>query len=306
MDANEIQKKKEAIEAEHGPWTAYNINLGHGIQTAPQFASAHLRLRRVAQTITDLTKKPWKELRILDLASLEGIFALEFASHGSHVVAIEGREANNARARFAAETLRLENIEFITDDVRNLSLEKYGQFDVVLCSGILYHLPGEEGCQFVRSIADVCTRLTIIDTHVGSKSDCSVSWAGHTYHGTVFSEHSTKDNSAAKAARTWSSLDNCTSFWITKPSLLNLLRDVGFTSVAEIVRPKSFTDYADRLTFAAIKGEPQHVVMSPELEHTPEPDWPEGSSLPPYPTQATMSYPLWRRVGGILRRRIGI
>ncbi len=306
MTAESIQRKKEAIEAEHGPWTAYNINLGQEIQTAPQFAVAHLRLRRVVQTIADLSTKPWKELHILDLASLEGIFALEFARLGSQVVAIEGREANNARARFAAETLGVENIEFITNDVRNLSLEKYGQFDVVLCSGLLYHLAGEEGCQFVSSIADVCSRLTIIDTHVGLRNDHSVSWAGHTYHGTAFSEHSPKDSSATKAARTCSSLDNCTSFWITKPSLLNLLRDVGFTSVAEIVRPKSFADFADRLTFAAIKGEPQNVEMSPELEHTPEPDWPEGSPLQPHPSQVTFSYPLWRRVGGRIRRKIGI
>jgi hypothetical protein len=37
-DRRRNPKKKEAIEAEHGPWTAYNINLGHEIQTAPQFA----------------------------------------------------------------------------------------------------------------------------------------------------------------------------------------------------------------------------------------------------------------------------
>ena len=115
-----------------------------------------------------------------------------------------------------------------------------------------------------------------------------------------------RTDSAAKIARTCASLDNSTSFWITKPSLLNLLRDVGFTSVAELLRPKSFADFADRLTFAAIKGEPQHVVMSPELEHTPEPDWPEGSPLQPYPTQAVISHPLWRRIGGAVRRRIGI
>jgi hypothetical protein len=42
--------------------------------------------------------KPWGKLRMLDLASLEGIFAIEFASQGAEIVAIEGREANNARA----------------------------------------------------------------------------------------------------------------------------------------------------------------------------------------------------------------
>src|SRR5579871_6135865 len=137
MIADEIKRKKSAIETKHGPWTAYNIDLGHGIQTAPHLSCAHLRLRRVVQTVADHAAKPWDQLRILDLASLEGIFALEFASHGARVVAIEGREANNARAQFAAEALGLSNVEFVTDDVRNLSERKYGRFDVVLCSGIL-------------------------------------------------------------------------------------------------------------------------------------------------------------------------
>ena len=265
MIADEIKRKKIAIEAEHGPWTAYNIDLGHGIQTAPQFACAHLRLRRVVQTIADLATKPWDQLRILDIASLEGIFALEFASHGARVVAIEGREGNNVRAKFAAEALGLSNVEFVTDDVRNLSESKYGRFDVVLCSGIIYHLSGMDGCHLIRSVAEVCSQLTIIDTHVGLREDSSISWAGHTYHGTLFTEHRAEDSAAAKASRTLASLDNDTSFWFTKPSLMNLLRDVGFSSVSEILQPKSFADFADRHTFAAIKGEPQRITMSPEL-----------------------------------------
>jgi Methyltransferase domain len=303
MTADEIRKGKDAVEAEHGPWTAYNIGLGYGIQTAPQCACAHLRLRRVTQTVADLSLKPWRELRVLDLASLEGIFALEFASHGAQVIAIEGREANNARARFAAKALGLSNVEFVTDDVRNLSQEKYGRFDVVLCSGILYHLPGEDGCQFVRSVAEVCARLAIIDTHVGLRDDSSISWSGHTYHGTLFSEHSAADSSATKMGRACASLDNDRSFWLTKPSLLNLLRDVGFTSVSEILSPKSFPDFVDRLTFAALRGEAQQVVMSPELERTPEPDWPKGSPLQPYPVQGIARPRFWERLTGGIRHK---
>jgi hypothetical protein len=41
--------------------------------------TAHLRLRRIIQTIADLGGKPWAELRILDLGSLEGLFAIECA-----------------------------------------------------------------------------------------------------------------------------------------------------------------------------------------------------------------------------------
>jgi SAM-dependent methyltransferase len=306
MNEVEIRERKAAIEAQFGPWTAANIPLGYGIETNSQRACPHLLLRRVVQTIADLSVQPWDRLRILDLGSLEGFYALEFASHGARVVAIEGRESNNAHARFAAEALGIANIEFITDDVRNLCQERYGRFDVVFCSGILYHLPGVDACRFLRSIAQVCKRLTIIDTNVGLRADSSISWEGHSYQGFVYKEHSPHDAPDVKAGRKWASLHNETSFWFTKPSLLNLLRDVGFTSSFEVLNPKSFADYSDRLTFAATIGERQHSRMSPELSLTPEPDWPEHSTLTRSLAQSvTPARPLWRRIAG-LRHRVGI
>src|ERR1700733_12539493 len=306
MNEDQIREGKAAIETQFGPWTADNIPLAHGIDTNPQRACPHLLLRRVIQTIADLSVKPWEQLRILDLGSLEGIYALEFASHGAQVVGIEGRESNNAHARFAAEALGLSNVEFITDDVRNLCQEKYGTFDVIFCSGILYHLPGSDACRFLSSVAEVCTRLTIIDTHVGLTADKLVSWQGHDYFGFLYKEHSSEDSLDVKAGRKWSSLDNETSFWFTRPSLLNLLRDVGFTTVFEVLNPQSFFDYSDRLTFAAIIGEHQTSIMSPELALALGPDWPEHSAVAPHPAQVvTPARPLWRRVAGRLRRAVG-
>jgi hypothetical protein len=271
----------------------------------------HLRLRRVVQTIADIEQKPWSQLRILDLGSLEGLFGLEFATHGAQVVAIEGRETNNAIARETARSRNLSTIEFITDDVRNLSLETHGGFDVVLCSGILYHLPGKDGCEFIQSIAEVCKHLAIIDTHVGTldgRLALSCYWRGHTYVGTGFTEHLPEDDLATKQARAHASLDNPTSFWITKPSLLNLLRDVGFTSVSEVLRPQSFLDFSDRLTFTAIKGTPQTIAVSPELANTLEPDWAEVSDLKPYPA-GTFSEPaphkaVWKEIARAVKQRM--
>jgi 2-polyprenyl-3-methyl-5-hydroxy-6-metoxy-1,4-benzoquinol methylase len=94
---------------------------------------------------------------------------MEFASRGAKVVAIEGRAVNHEKARFAAEQKGLRDIEFVTEDVRNFSKERFGVFDVVVCSGLLYHLPGTDACRFVHAIADSCTRLTIIDLHLGLK-----------------------------------------------------------------------------------------------------------------------------------------
>ncbi len=303
MNEQELRTRKAEIEAEFGRWTAASIPLAHDIATNPERPGPHWLLRRTIQTIADLSLKSWNQLRILDLGSLEGIYALEFASHGAEVVAIEGRDSNNAHARFAAEVLECRNVEFVTDDVRNLSPEKYGQFDVVFCSGILYHLTGADACRFLASIKKVCKRLTIIDTQFGLKPEHSMCWEGHSYSGFVFREHALGDTPEVKSAQKWSSLDNDTSFWFTKPSLLNLLRDVGFTSVFEVMNPKAI-DYSDRVTFAALVGERQASIMSPEPAS--EPAWPEHSPFTPNPAQAVIpARPLWRRVAGRLRRAVG-
>ena len=304
MNEQELRTRKAEIEAQFGPWTAANIPLAHGIATNPGRPGPHWLLRRTIQTIADLSLKPWNQLRILDLGSLEGIYSLEFASHGAEVVAIEGRETNNAHARFAAQVLECRNVEFVTDDVRNLSPEKYGHFDVVFCSGILYHLPGADACRFLASIRKVCKRLTIIDTHFGLKPEHSICWEGHSYSGFVCKEHAPGDTPEVKASNKWASLDNETSLWFTKPSLLNLLRDVGFTSAFEILNPRVI-DYSDRVTFAALCGERQASSMSPEP--APEPEWPE---YPPFnlgPAQPVVqARPLWRRVASRLRRAVRI
>src|SRR6516164_2770384 len=123
MNEREIRERKAAIEAQFGPWTGDNIPLGYGINTLPSHIVPQFLIRRVIQTIADLSAKPWDQLRILDLGSLNGTHSLEFASHGAQVVGIEGRESSNAHARFAADVLGLSNAEFITDDVRNLCRE---------------------------------------------------------------------------------------------------------------------------------------------------------------------------------------
>jgi hypothetical protein len=107
-----------------------------------------------------------------------------------------------------------------------------------------------------------------------------------------------------KLARAWASLDHETSFWMTKPSLLNLLRDVGFTMMLEVFRPASFFDFSDRVTLAAIKGVPQEISICREA---PEPDWPEHLDLPAQPGQAhhfVPLAPLWKRIGRKVRRTL--
>ena len=77
-------------------------------------------------------------MRVLDLACLEGMTAIEFAKRGATTVGVEIRDHHLDKARMVADALGLDKSSFSTDDIRNVTPDKYGTFDIVICSGILY------------------------------------------------------------------------------------------------------------------------------------------------------------------------
>jgi hypothetical protein len=76
-----IKQGKEDIVRRYGPWTAHCIHLGEDIYTFDglQVAQADSRLRRYLQIAADIVSGPLDNIRVLDLASLEGHFGIEFA-----------------------------------------------------------------------------------------------------------------------------------------------------------------------------------------------------------------------------------
>ena len=59
-------------------------------------------------------------VRVLDLACLEGLFAIEFSKMGAETLGIEIRTANIEKARFAKNILGIERCVLVQDDVREL------------------------------------------------------------------------------------------------------------------------------------------------------------------------------------------
>ena len=264
----------KAVVDQHGPWTAMSIKLPGGVHTrAP--AVDH-RLKRIVQVCGDIVGKPLSQCRVLDLACLEGHYALEFAAHGSEVVGIEGRAASVAKCNFARDALGFVRAVFHQDDVRNLSVAKYGVFDIVICSGLLYHLPAHDAWALIQAMHDVCRGLVVLDTFVALSDRVSVELGGTRYHGHVYGEHGADDSAEAKARRLWASLDNQSSFWFTEPSLLNLFARAGYTSTFEVLTPTMPGNLRDRKTYVAIKGRPARVLTSDETDRQPGVAVPEG------------------------------
>jgi SAM-dependent methyltransferase len=298
-----VREEMAAVVARYGPWTAHNIRLGDGIYTiSEQAAGDEVKLRRVTQLALDVSGGSLRGVRALDLACLEGMYALELASRGAEVVAVEGRAANVEKARFAASTLGLD-VDFQLGDVRDLSRERYGEFDLVLALGILYHLDTPDLFPFVARIAEVCGRALIVDTATGRAGAEQLEHDGHTYHAVRLVEHAADSTASERLEAVWSSLDNLTAVALTRPSLERLLARHGFTSVLECHVPAEPTKEVDRVTLLALKGAPAGglIVPTPPVDATAVPErpslgrrleagplWAVGRGLVPRPLRARL------------------
>jgi predicted RNA methylase len=299
-DGTRVRQQRNNVVERYGPWTAHFVHLGDGVYTSDQ-AQADTRLRRYLQVAADMVLDPLEKIRVLDLACLEGHFGIEFALHGAKVAGLEGREVNLAKARFAKEALSLDNLKLIHDDVRTLDRDRFGGYDVILVLGILYHLDTPDVMNFVQKVFECCDRVAIIDTQFSLKPKESYTWKGDIYWGEYWEERKPGGN------QLWASIGNQRSYNLTRASLCNLLRHVGFTSVYECLNPYEYHNpnwplpaqddrhvvHKDRTTFVAIKGRHQPVMSSPITEASPEIDRPE---IPEYSTRERLPLPVeWAR-----------
>ena len=286
----ELESRRDRVAAEQGDWTAHNIHVGARVHTRGEaIYGDELKLRRAVGLIEDLLGRPWSQLRIADLGCNEGLYACEFAMRGASVVGVEGRESNIEKARFAKEALELDNLELVQADVRSLSREGFGGFDVVLCWGLLYHLDTPELFQFARQMREICDGVAIVDTQISlGEEDLKafeeqMFWAspsllgpvetrsheGREYSGRSVFEHPPESTTEQRMRSGWASLDNPESFWLTRPSLINLLSDSGFATVLEARAPR-LAYPPDRVTLAALGSGSRELLAAPLVNGIPE------------------------------------
>lgn len=304
MDVDELTRRRQGIIDRHGPWVAHNIELASGVYTIDRTRAIRVARRtRMLQVATDVTGRPLDALRVLDLGSHEGQFAIEFARHGADVVAVEVRAAHVEKARLVRDWFQLDNLELVQDDVRNVSADRHGSFDVVLCLGVLYHLGADDGVALLRRVFQMCRHVAILDTSVGPAGRVQHRAGGIAYRGALYREHCEEASAKEREAVPGASIDNPLSFWFTRPSLLNLLADVGFSSVYQSLNPPAAVHLRDRLTLVAIRGRQVEALALPDAGARDR--WPERARLvrtpgQRWPRQFLLRHP---RLEGWVRRR---
>jgi len=227
-------------------WTAHNVRLSPEVTTRPgeaDFIETDLRLRAILRALSFIYRGHLAGLRLMDLGSLEGGFALAMAQYGMDVTAIEARWKNLDKCLLLQEHFGLANLKFLQDDVKNFRIQKFGAFDVVLALGIFYHL--DQPLAWLRHVAEATRCLLIVDSHYAPSDEASLKQIDprlalspleemrdgeEVYEGRWFFEYDDKSN---REDQLWASYSNYSSFWLTKESLLRALVRAGFDLVLE-------------------------------------------------------------------------
>jgi hypothetical protein len=146
-----------------------------------------------------------------------------------------------------------------------------------LCSAweFLYHLDAPDVFSFVERVGEICRKICIVDTRITLRPKTSYIYNNNTYFGTTEEEHDPRDSKEKKIGKLWASLDNNESFWLSRPTLYNLLSHVGFTSVYECNIPAEPEKPVDRITFVAIKGTVGRLLSTPQMAGRPADKMPE-------------------------------
>ena len=116
----------EAIFAQCGPWQS-RFNIDGVVLGGPYDFVADPRIARLQEEISVEGK------RVLELGCLEGGHSVALSRRKPReLVAVEGRPANYVRCCVVKNLFGLDNVRFRLDDVRKVSIERYGRFDLVV------------------------------------------------------------------------------------------------------------------------------------------------------------------------------
>jgi len=157
MTATELRAQAAKIKWWH------QIDLGNGVITpGPDNTIERLNWLGLPPDLTGKT--------VLDIGAWDGAFSFECERRGARrVLAMDefiwaGKGwASKEGFEFARRALN-SKVEDILLDVYDLSPEKVGKFDLVLFSGVLYHL--KHPLLAIERVASVCTDQLILATHV--------------------------------------------------------------------------------------------------------------------------------------------
>ena len=218
-------------------FVAHNIPLGAGIGTRPgePLISETGRARALRDALELFAGKA---RTAVDLGCLEGGLSFELRRAGLEVLGVEGRAENFAKCLLIKDFYQaLGGLDFLLSDVR--AFEPAQAFDVVVCSGLLYHL--DDPASYIGKLGQLTKPggMLYLDTHVAPAED---DLAQSAFVAELSAFKSTRSGDCEIRYREYrenvalpeSSIGNAVSLWMDTASHLQLLARAGFGRVFEL------------------------------------------------------------------------
>jgi len=161
----------QALEAQAlaRPWF-YPFPLPSG-KTTPSYDGGwldsihHTRSRMLDAVLDEGFKGREPSATAIDLACHQGWFSCQLARRGfREVVGVDARSEHIADAGLIRDTLGFSQIELRHCDVHAIDTQAYGQFDVCLVLGLIYHLENPVGA--LRTARALTRKLCVVETQV--------------------------------------------------------------------------------------------------------------------------------------------
>lgn len=168
MNKEKMEKEIRRLAPFH-----HDVRLPYGLRTCPpELTRRPLQQHRVrdltAHAFPALLKAcggSFEGLRVLDVACNCGGFSVEASRRGAaYVLGIDIVDRYVEQAHFIKKALGLESAEFRRLDVERVDPAELGQFDVVFCFGLLYHLANP--VLVMRKLSALTRRAMLVDTQV--------------------------------------------------------------------------------------------------------------------------------------------
>lgn len=162
-----------------GPWF-YRFDFGAGLETTPAIPRSvedifDTRLRMLTAAVDTHFGGRLRDIDCLDIGCHEGFYALAMARRGVRsVTGVDAREENLRRARFVANAMGVETIEFRQGQVETLAADPGRTFALTLFLGLLYHV--EDPMRCLRQVAAVTGELCLIETQVVDEVEGFAEW----------------------------------------------------------------------------------------------------------------------------------
>jgi tRNA (mo5U34)-methyltransferase len=101
--------------------------------------------------------------RVLDIGARDGYFSFTCEQRGADVVAVDYMPADATGFGIAASIFD-SRVNYVHENIYNLTRERFGTFDIVLMLGLLYHLRDPLGA--IDLVRDLCKDRLLLETYV--------------------------------------------------------------------------------------------------------------------------------------------